>query len=83
MEKFYEEHLHTDPETRMIVEGVGYFDIRSPESDKWIRVELEAGDMISIPAGIYHRFTPSASVSDLDTFSILFDLINLKKFVYL
>ncbi|XP_007465046.1 PREDICTED: uncharacterized protein LOC103076213 [Lipotes vexillifer] len=52
----YKEHLHLDDKIRVILDGSGYFDVRDKE-DRWIRTIMEKGDMITLPAGIYHRFT--------------------------
>ncbi|HVR40860.1 MAG TPA: cupin domain-containing protein [Thermoanaerobaculia bacterium] len=53
--KFDKEHFHTEDEVRLVVEGDGIFDVRD-DGDRWIRIEVTAGDMIVIPANTYHRF---------------------------
>lgn len=53
--KFDREHLHTDDEVRYVLEGEGIFDIRSRD-DRWMRVIVGVGDLISVPKDRHHRF---------------------------
>lgn len=58
--KYWVEHLHADPEVRLITAGSGYFDIK--HEGRWIRIAVKACDFISVPAGMYHRFTLDKSM---------------------
>jgi 1,2-dihydroxy-3-keto-5-methylthiopentene dioxygenase len=53
--KFVDEHTHDDDEVRFVLEGSGIFDIRSRD-DRWMRVEVETGDLIIVPKDRCHRF---------------------------
>ena len=55
LKQFDKEHLHTDDEVRYVVSGAGFFDVRS-EDDRWMRIEVTAGDFIVVPANVYHHF---------------------------
>ncbi|KAL4200164.1 hypothetical protein AMTRI_Chr03g148310 [Amborella trichopoda] len=59
LKSFYEEHIHTDEEIRFLLEGSGMCPLicALDNNDRWIRIWVKKGDMIVLPAGIYHRFT--------------------------
>lgn len=52
------EHCHPGDEVRLLLRGNAYFVLRVGETDETIQLQIGAGDMISIPAGVWHRFGP-------------------------
>jgi 1,2-dihydroxy-3-keto-5-methylthiopentene dioxygenase len=56
LENFKKEHHHTDDEVRFIVSGHGIFAIQGKDG-QFFDVELEPGDLISVPENTRHYFT--------------------------
>lgn len=56
LKNFQQEHHHTDDEVRFIVSGHGVFVIQG-EDGNFFDVELNPGDLISVPENIRHYFT--------------------------
>ena len=55
--KFENVHTHTEDEVRAITSGKGIFIIKGDEQTGYFDVELEAGDVISVPEHTPHFFT--------------------------
>ncbi|WP_110111649.1 cupin domain-containing protein [Bacillus sp. CGMCC 1.16541] len=56
LQNFQREHHHTDDEVRFIVSGHGIFVIQGKDGN-FFDVELEPGDLISVPENVRHYFT--------------------------
>jgi 1,2-dihydroxy-3-keto-5-methylthiopentene dioxygenase len=57
LKKFEQVHTHTEDEVRAIVAGSGVFVIKGQGDTGYFDVELEAGDVISVPENNPHFFT--------------------------
>lgn len=53
--KFSREHWHSEDEVRFIISGHGVFHIR-PKNGPVVAIEVEAGDLISVPCNTWHWF---------------------------
>lgn len=56
LDKFKEEHHHTDDEVRFCVDGHGIFTLKANDG-RYFDVVMEPGDLISVPAYTRHWFT--------------------------
>lgn len=57
LKKFEQVHTHTEDEVRAITAGHGIFIIKGQGNTGYFDVELEAGDVISVPENSPHFFT--------------------------
>jgi len=55
LDRFNKEHTHAEDEVRFIVEGRGLFHVH-PQNGSIFAIEVAAGDLINVPAGIKHWF---------------------------
>jgi 1,2-dihydroxy-3-keto-5-methylthiopentene dioxygenase len=55
LNKFVEEHHHSDDEVRYFISGNSIFDVRGSR-DQWIRIEVGPRDFITVPQNLHHRF---------------------------
>lgn len=57
LHKFEQVHTHIEDEVRAVTAGKGIFVIKGSDDVGYFDVELEAGDVISVPEGTPHFFT--------------------------
>ncbi|WP_078551255.1 1,2-dihydroxy-3-keto-5-methylthiopentene dioxygenase [Bacillus alkalicellulosilyticus] len=57
LKKFEQVHTHTDDEVRVITAGHGIFIVKGEGEIGYFDIELEAGDVISVPEHTPHFFT--------------------------
>ncbi|PWW00679.1 1,2-dihydroxy-3-keto-5-methylthiopentene dioxygenase [Paenibacillus cellulosilyticus] len=57
LKKFEDVHTHTEDEIRAIIAGRGIFIIKGSDDVGYFDVELEPGDIISVPENTPHFFT--------------------------
>lgn len=62
MDELYEPVVKKTDVVNLVLAGSAYYDIEESEDD-WIRVNVERGDLIVIPAGVTHRFTTTPKVT--------------------
>lgn len=69
LSKFKREHWHDEDEVRFIVHGRGLFHVR-PRSGPVVVIEVEAGDLLCVPAGTRHWFNlcPSMEIKAIRLF---------------
>jgi 1,2-dihydroxy-3-keto-5-methylthiopentene dioxygenase len=54
LKAFFEEHIHDAEEIRFVLGGSGYFDVRDLQ-DRWVRIHVKKGDLITLPEGKVQR----------------------------
>ena len=55
LSRFNREHWHSEDEVRFIIAGHGLFHI-NPQVGPVLAIEVEAGDLIRVPAATWHWF---------------------------